>query len=72
MPPKDKITDHDLLIRIDERMENVEQFILKTIEDNQKRDAKIDGLINFKNYVKGSWAIVAIVIVGLWQLITGK
>jgi hypothetical protein len=67
MPPKERISDHDLLIRIDERMENVEAFILKAIEENKERDKKITSLESFRTYVKGSWAVIAIITTAIWQ-----
>lgn len=72
MSPREKITDHDLLIRIDERMENVEAFILKTSEENKERDRKLTSLESFRTYVKGSWAVVSLIGLAIWQIFTGK
>lgn len=44
MMDRQKMTDHDLLIRIDERMDNVQDHLAKINNRLEKGEDRIDGL----------------------------
>ncbi len=62
--------DHDLLVRIDERMGRVQEGLTEIKETLSMHDKRLSALERWRAYVLGAAAVVAIlisIIVGLLQ-----